>query len=211
MYGTHYLDMSGEVPYPTPEMQKELKRYIPEPVTHCRLKDKSMFIAENKEQGIYPLSMPGVLMDRHAAWVISRLENLCCLLEYNDMVLNALDVENLFVDPVNHQIYLYGGWRALIIYVFHQLGGGSCRRCPTYWSEAFLPDLLKLGEEMQEFTVEAGIHPAILAHPECACVTVFDVLLNSLTEEQRRKARLLRYGGLRDVPTGKERKIPAAS
>ncbi len=111
-YGTHYLDMLGKVSYPTPEMEKELKRYIPEPVTHCRLKDKSMFIAVNKEQGIYPLSMLGVLMDRHVAWVISRLENLCCLLEYNDMVLNALDVENLFVDPVNHQIYLYGGWWA---------------------------------------------------------------------------------------------------
>ncbi len=70
-------------------------------------------------------------------------------------------------------------------FVFHQLGSGSYRRCPTYWSETFLPDLLKLGEEIQEFTAEAGIPPVILAHPECACVTVFDVLLNSLTEELR--------------------------
>ena len=54
--------------------------------------------------------MLGRLIDRHVAWILSRLENLCCLLEYNDMVLNAFTPENLFVDPGSHQIYLYGGW-----------------------------------------------------------------------------------------------------
>lgn len=74
------------------------------------MQDGSSFIVIEKRQGVYPLKMLGTLLDRHVAWVISRLENLCCLLSYNDMVSNGLTVENLFVDPENHQLYLYGGW-----------------------------------------------------------------------------------------------------
>jgi len=72
-------------------------------------------------------------------------------------------------------------------FVFHQLGSGSFQGCPTYWSRTFLPDLLKLGEEMTAFhTAGRSSFPgAVYAHPDCACVTVYDVLLNSLTEQLR--------------------------
>ena len=109
-YAERYENMVRKLKYPTPEMEKELKAYIPKIVTDCRLKDGSFFLAIEKKENVYPLKMLGTLVDRHVAWIISRLENLCCLLQYNDMVLNGLTEENLFVDPVNHQLYLYGGW-----------------------------------------------------------------------------------------------------
>lgn len=105
-----YREMAEQIRYPDEAMAGELSRYIPKVVTECRLADGRCFLAIEKEQGVYPLGMLGLLIDRHVAWVVSRLENLCCLLEYNDMVLNGFSVENLFVDPANHQIYLYGGW-----------------------------------------------------------------------------------------------------
>lgn len=105
-----YREMIEQIKYPNEAMEKELSRYIPKVVTECTLSDGRQFLAIEKEAGVYPLGMLGILMDRHVAWVVSRLENLCCLLEYNDMVLNGFSVENLFVDPANHQIYLYGGW-----------------------------------------------------------------------------------------------------
>lgn len=78
-------------------------------------------------------------------------------------------------------------------FVFHQLGSGSYQGCPTYWAETFLPDLLKLGEEMEDYAriVEKNsrglpVH-TIYADPDCACTTVYDVLLNSLTEQLRGK------------------------
>lgn len=78
-------------------------------------------------------------------------------------------------------------------FVFHQLGSGSYQGCPTYWAGTFLPDLLKLGEEMKDYarTVEKDgralpVH-TIYADPDCACTTVYDVLLNSLTEQLRGK------------------------
>ncbi len=71
-------------------------------------------------------------------------------------------------------------------FVFHQLGSGGLQGCPVYWSRTFLPDLLKLGEEAESFYRAARKPPSIIyAHPDCACVTVYDVLLNSLREELR--------------------------
>lgn len=109
-YMERYKEMVGHIHYPNAEMEKELSNYVPHPVTDCRLADGRYFLAIEKKEGVYPLKMLGILIDRHVAWVVSRLENLCCLLDYNDMVLNGLTVDNLFVDPANHQIYLYGGW-----------------------------------------------------------------------------------------------------
>ena len=39
-------------------------------------------------------------------------------------------------------------------FVFHQLGSGSLAGCHTFWSRTFLPDLLKLDEEMEGFLAE---------------------------------------------------------
>ena len=80
-------------------------------------------------------------------------------------------------------------------FVFHQLGSGCFRETPFYWSETFLPDLVKLGEEAEAFERIRGDNGAghdavaVYASPDCVCVTVFDVLLNSLAEELRREAR----------------------
>lgn len=90
-------------------------------------------------------------------------------------------------------------------FVFHQIGSGSLWGAPTYWSHTFLPDLLKLGEETQEYkrtmsevnTRESGAFTSaekkygkdssltIFAHSECACTIIYDVLLNSLAETLR--------------------------
>lgn len=109
-YADRYREMIGKLTYPTPEMERELSRYVPKLTTYCRLADGSSFVAIEKNEGVYPLKMLGILLDRHVAWVMSRLENLCCLLEYNGIVMNSITLDNLFVDPANHQIYLYGGW-----------------------------------------------------------------------------------------------------
>lgn len=98
-------------------------------------------------------------------------------------------------------------------FVFHQLGSGSRQGCPTFWSSTFLPDLFKLGEEMEAYrTLSNAVRSAgptcdarsvrssdsarnlcaspvsaVYADPRCACTTIYDVLLNSLTEQLRGK------------------------
>lgn len=109
-FASHYVQTVNSIVYPTPEMEEELKKYIPNIVMQCRLRDGGVLLAIEKPAGVYPLSSIGILVDRHVAWVISRLENLCCLLSYNKIVLQGIKLKNLFVDPATHQIYLYGGW-----------------------------------------------------------------------------------------------------
>ncbi|MCI8530430.1 MAG: hypothetical protein HFH82_15005 [Lachnospiraceae bacterium] len=109
-YAARYQEMIQKLVYPTPEMERHLSDYIPKMLTQCRLSDGRILLALRKKEGLYPLNLLGVLLDRHVAWIISRLENLCCLLDYNDIVLNGFAVQNLFVEPAAHQIYLYGGW-----------------------------------------------------------------------------------------------------
>ncbi len=82
-------------------------------------------------------------------------------------------------------------------FVFHQLGSGSLVGCHTFWSHTFLPDLLKLDEEVEDFqealrrsSVQVPIGmPRIYAHPECATTVIYDVLLNSLAETLRSTAK----------------------
>lgn len=77
------------------------------------------------------------------------------------------------------------------LFVFHQLGSGSMLNAATYWSATFLPDLLKLGEEVEELREEMKRHQLgdynaeIFADGDCRCTVVYDVLLNSLTEQLR--------------------------
>ena len=82
-------------------------------------------------------------------------------------------------------------------FVFHQLGSGSLRGCHTFWSHTFLPDLLKLDEEVEDF--QAAVQrsseqcpvgmPRIYADPECATTIIYDVLINSLAETLRSTAK----------------------
>ena len=110
VYAERYKKMVHEIQYPNSEMEIHLKKYLPHIVTESKLKDGSIFLVIEKTANIYPLRLLGILLDRHVAWIISRLENICCLLNYNEMILNSLTEDNIFVDPINHQLYILGGW-----------------------------------------------------------------------------------------------------
>lgn len=74
-------------------------------------------------------------------------------------------------------------------FVFHQLSSGSFHNVPTFLSETFLPDLLKLPGEAEAFRKVNGRVPPILIDSRCRLATVFDVLLNAFAENERGKAR----------------------
>lgn len=74
-------------------------------------------------------------------------------------------------------------------FVFHQLSSGSFRGADTFWERHFLPDLYKLGEELESFVSLSDEKPVIYAHPECRLVLIDDVLLNMAMESARDKNR----------------------
>ena len=44
------------------------------------------------------------------AWIVSRLENICCVLEYNGLVHPRICVDSVYINPRTHQACLYGDW-----------------------------------------------------------------------------------------------------
>lgn len=74
-------------------------------------------------------------------------------------------------------------------FVFHQLSSGSFHGVPTFLSETFLPDLLKLPGEAEDFRKVNGHVPPIYIDGRCRLTTVFDVVLNAFAESERGKSR----------------------
>lgn len=105
-----YANYCGQIQYVDSRMESKMKYYLPEIVGTYDLKDGSVMIVIKKLKWTYPLNLVGELEERHMAWIVSRLENLACLLEYNHMSIHQLSSEDIFVDPKNHQVLLYGGW-----------------------------------------------------------------------------------------------------
>jgi len=52
----------------------------------------------------------GKLPERHVAWIVSRLLDLCCYLQYTGLSHNGINSENVFICPEFHTVSLLGGW-----------------------------------------------------------------------------------------------------
>ncbi len=83
------------------------------------LNDGQTLLAVAKQATYFPLAMFGALTPEHAAWVVSRLENICCVLEFSGVRHGRIDAENVLIDPWTHQAALMGGWEGA--------ARGSCR------------------------------------------------------------------------------------
>ena len=117
-----YLDNALKVlrslKYENSEMEKEFKRYFPQIVDtfelktgeHCLVlkKDSTDFLLEDLDK--YYKNQGSELYDKHCAWVVSRLSNICCFLKYNHLVHNGISLTNCFISPKYHTIMLFGGW-----------------------------------------------------------------------------------------------------
>ncbi len=106
-----YIETAYSLKYP-PDDKYDMKQFFPEITHRFTLRDRRVLVVISRGRDEYPLVSFRKLPDVHAAWIVSRLENLCCLLQYNDLVLSDIDIRDLYIDPSTHQVYLYGGlWR----------------------------------------------------------------------------------------------------
>jgi len=101
--------------YANNKMQDEIGRFMPE-IKHSReLEDRRWLIVVKKTDDMFLLSdllehFGGNIPAVHAAWIISRLSNICCYLGYMGLAHNGISLNNCFVSPKQHTIALLGGW-----------------------------------------------------------------------------------------------------
>ncbi len=95
--------------YPSADT-KHLSNFFPNIIGGFDLNNGGRLLVISKDEDEYPLRLFSGLDGRHAAWIISRMENLCCVLEFSGLVHSALGIDTLYINPYLHQANLYGGW-----------------------------------------------------------------------------------------------------
>lgn len=104
-----------ELNYADKKMEHQFRRVLPELYDNYQIESGEYCIIIKKEEAHYPLKnvlqcYPKGMNHRHVAWIISRLLNLACYLEYHHLVHNGIEVKNCYVSLKEHSIFLLGGW-----------------------------------------------------------------------------------------------------
>ena len=95
--------------YPQADL-KHLEKCFPQYQGTIDLDDKSLLLIFKKPEEFYPLELFGALSKEHVAWIISRLENICCVLEYSGLVHGDIKPDSICINPRTHEAMLFGAW-----------------------------------------------------------------------------------------------------
>lgn len=109
----NYLSSIKNIKYADDRMKTQFKILMPEIIDNFEADNNTFYIVIKKYPELYPLKLISDILNKdvHAAWVNTKLLNLCNFLQYNKLVHNGISIENCFVNPELHTIHLYGGWQ----------------------------------------------------------------------------------------------------
>ena len=99
----------GALSFPPADM-KGLRDCFPSLTGQYALAGGGIMLACERPEHLFPLSMFGSLAPDHAAWVISRLENICCVLEYSGLIHGGISEHSVWINPFTHHAVLHGHW-----------------------------------------------------------------------------------------------------
>lgn len=94
-----------------PEADSKLSRCFPELKMELDLKSGQKVLVYTRRPGFYPVELFAPWPSEHLAWVISRMENLCCAFEFSEIQFSDINSKSLFINPVTHEGALFGDWR----------------------------------------------------------------------------------------------------
>lgn len=100
--------------FPDNKFKKQFEKLIPQLVTSSET-ETHYFLIFNKSPDIFSVRdilnyFKGKIPPKHAAWMLSRIYNLACFLDYSGISHNDLNLDTYFVSPQHHTGMLLGGW-----------------------------------------------------------------------------------------------------
>lgn len=113
-YADNALKMINSLEFRNGKME-ELKNFFPKIRSEHTLKDGRRCLVIEKSMDMYPLRAiydyyNEKIYDKHVAWIINRLSNLACYLQFSNLTHNAINLDNCFISPTKHAVAIYGGW-----------------------------------------------------------------------------------------------------
>ena len=94
-----------------PEADTKLHRCFPAVKQEIALRDGGSLIVAERRPNFYPAEMFSPFRSEHLAWVISRMENICCTLEFSGIEHGDISPSSVWINPVTHEGALFGDWR----------------------------------------------------------------------------------------------------
>lgn len=115
-YWYQYVTMAKLVKYGNTKMTDLYSNRMPvfnKVIDHMSADRRAIIL--DKTADVYPMDLflkaySEQLSGRDIAWMISRMCDLLCFLQYNSIVLNGFTKENLFINPERHSLFIFGGW-----------------------------------------------------------------------------------------------------
>ena len=95
--------------YPQADM-KGLAQCFPKFAGRFVLQDGSLLLVFEKRENFYPAAMFGELSAKHVEWIISRMENIACVLTYSELEHGGINPDAVFINPWTHEAALFGSW-----------------------------------------------------------------------------------------------------
>lgn len=114
-YYNNAIRMIKNIKYSNPDMKKEFGRYIPKIKDKFKTHDGKYCVIFEKTEDMFLLKdlleyKNGKIDDKHVAWIVSRLSNISCFLNYNNIINNSITLNHLYISPKFHTIITTGGW-----------------------------------------------------------------------------------------------------
>ena len=103
-----------------PSADDKLHRSFPELKMEIGLNADRQALVFRRRPNLYPAEIFAPWPSEHLAWVISRMENVCCALQYSGIEHGDITPASFWVNPVTHEGALFGDWRKV-----RELRGGN--------------------------------------------------------------------------------------
>ena len=94
-----------------PEADVKLERCFPKLKMEIELSDGREVLVYIRRPNFFPAELFAPVASEHLAWMISRMENICCELKYSNIQHGGIDERSLWVNPITHEGALFGDWR----------------------------------------------------------------------------------------------------
>ena len=94
-----------------PSADTKLQRSVPELKLQLELKGGAHALVFIRHPNFYPADLFAPWAPEQLAWVISRMENICCLMNYSGIEHGCITPDAIWINPLTHEGVLFGDWR----------------------------------------------------------------------------------------------------
>lgn len=109
----HAIENFKNLEYPSSDIEK-LSKGFPTILATVNLKDNKRLLVLDKAENIYPLAIFNKLDPKNVAWMISRMENTGCILQFNSLDFKNLTVYDIYINPKTHHVFFLDGWENVV-------------------------------------------------------------------------------------------------